>query len=61
MSKELFNILEKEYPNLKVLKLIEYKSKEYDYDYDYYNRIGDSVDSPYADFIYFTPNDLKEF
>lgn len=56
---ELFDILEKEYPNVPVLKIDN--PKEPQYSYDYYNKNGEKVITPNKDFITFQLNDLKEF
>ena len=56
-EKDLFNTLQKEYPNLPIRKKVK---KENSYLNDYLDE-NNKDDLPYSDFVFFTSNNLKQF
>ena len=57
-EQNLFKKLEKEYPNLPILKKI---NSSYEYDYTLYDKNGNEKYLPFRDYVYFEANILKKF
>ena len=61
-EQELFEVLEKEYPNVPIRKEVISRNKGGRENYDTFDKNGKKDNNfLYEDFVYFTANTLKEF